>query len=276
MSQSGLDNYERLSLHDEVDIVDTESKLIKSSPGKISGFIDGIQNIKILGFKDLRPYALSYASAGCTDAKANLLLFTERLSLKCTELDREWAESLPGNIPVRTVEYDTIWNIGPKLADDLAADRVKLEHKISAKALEANTDGFLVVDGSLVGHKYSDKLIGVVKTMHQQYLHDESFLESLQENYRSKVFKIPAGFKGSTQDRYSCYLKLFPLTNAHISYGLVRIEVYSLENLDKACAAVLADRQTVLSSDHRYDRHLSGVSVCEAVLKSKKPSFFSL
>ena len=276
ISQSALDNYERIALHDEVDIIDSSSKFIESTPNKITGFIDGIQNIKILGFNDLRPYALSYAAAGCTDSLANLMFFTERLSLKCTELDREWAENLPGNIPVRTVDYDSIWNIGPKLSDDLASDRVKLEHKISTKALNSSPDGFLVVDGSLVGHKYSDKFIGVIKTMHQQYIQDESFLESLQENYRSMVFKIPAGFKNSAYDRYSCYLKLFPLNNAHISYGLVRIEVYSLDTLDEACAAVLADRQTVLSTDQRYDRHLSGVSVCETVLKSKKPSFFSL
>ena len=276
LSQSALENYERLPLGSEIEIVDDSSKIINEKASLISGFIDGIQGIKILGFRDLRPYALTYASAGCTDNLANLLVFSENISLKCTELDKEWAENLPGNVPVRTVDFESVWNVGPRLVEDLAADRVKLEHGVAAETLNKVRDGLLVIDGSLVGHPYDERMIGVVKTMHQQYLSDESFLESLKENYRSLVFKIPAGFKGSTRDRYSCYLKLFPLNNSHVSYGLVRVEVFSLDMLDTACAAILADRQSIMSADKRYDRHLSGVSVCESVLKSKKPSFFSM
>lgn len=274
--QSALDNYERLPLGSEIEIVDDSPKIINEDHSLISGFIDGIQGIKILGFRDLRPYALSYASAGCTDDVANLLIFAENISLKCTELDREWAESLPGNIPVRAVDSQDVWNIGPKLVEDLASDRVKLEHSVAAKALTSINGGLLIVDGSLVGHPYDERMVGVVKTMHQQYLPDESFLESLKENYRSLIFKIPAGFKGSTRDRYSCYLKMFPLTNSHVSYGLVRVEVFSLEMMDAACSSILADRQSIMSADKRYDRHLSGVSVCENVLKSKKPAFFNM
>ena len=125
-----------------------------------------------------------------------------------------------------------------------------------------------------IGRPVDDRLFGVVKTVNRRWMPDESILWSLPENWRSPRFRIPASKSGP--ERYSCYVRLRSNEIASWSYGLLRLEAFDAEMLDRLAALCVAEKQPTRSGDPRGDRHLEVIRLAEDVLRSRRPDAFSM
>lgn len=259
----------------EVDILETDSSEVSEEPLAIRGVVDGIQSSLCLTYRSHMPVFLSYTAAGCLGEGRSLLELRQRLEIVCSEDHADWARELPGGLPVKAVTGSEPWEVEKSAVESLAGSREELERAVVSSLVEREVTP-LLVDGSLVARPVSQGIVGVVKDTSRKYLSDESSVVALPAGWRSAAFRLPAGFQGVSQERYSCYVRLFPATNRRWNFGLVRIESTDRDTLGPLAARVLAERQSSQSRDHRWDRHLASVRACEDVLRALRPALFGL
>lgn len=242
----------------------------------VAGYADGVQAIRCVAWRARRPINLAYCAAGAVLDRSTVVGMTERLFLAASTADHDWVRALPGELPVLWVTTDAPPEVAGALHDAVAGLRAHLEDTLVEDLISAGTanpDRPLVVDGDLrsfARHRHGAAVVGVVKTHRTRWLPDETQLWSLREGWRSPRFRIPAG-AGVGVERYSCYLRLRGGDDRPWSFGLIRLEATTLDQLDGLCATAFGLRQGPSAPDGRWDRQLSPVRAVEEWLATRRP-----
>jgi hypothetical protein len=244
-----------------------DPKFIDAEPLEVAGFVDGVQSSVTLRHCDHRPVVLQYSAAAAVGEGGVVAAISEKLEIVHSVLDTEWALEVADSIHRVTVENTAPHDVIVAQVQHLRAERVERERVVVETA--AGGDGWLILDGSLIGRPVREGVVGVVKTTARRYLPDEAQLWKLEQGWRSSRFVIPAGVE-SPEKRFSCYLRLFDSRNHGWDFGLIRLEAFDADVLDALAARCLAERQGS-SKDARWDRHLSGVRMVEDVLRARRP-----
>jgi hypothetical protein len=256
---------ERTDASSDITVLDEPAK-IEAEPLEVAGFVDGVQSSVTLRHCDHRPVVLQYTAAAAVGEGGTVAAISERLEIVHSLADTEWALEVADTIHRVTVEPVAPHEVTVAQVQHLRAERVERERVV---VQDAAGDGWLILDGSLIGRPVQDGVVGVVKTTKRRYLPDEAQLWSLQEGWRSSKFLIPAGIECG-RERYSCYLRLFDSRSRAWDFGLIRLEAFDVGVLDALAARCMAERQGS-SKDARWDRHLSGVRMVEDVLRARRP-----
>jgi hypothetical protein len=261
-----------------VEVLDEAAK-ITALPMDVAAWVDGIQASMVLTHRAHRPVYLSYVGAGAVDGERRPIADLWDLQIVCSHMDREWVDTLGTTIPVDEHAYDAPPDVEKAALQSLGGNRAVLEARLVDQLLEGDrsaADGMIVVDGALGLRTTNARMTGVVKSHGTKYLPDERVLYGLPAGWRSPRFKIPAGAAGGRSARYSTYVRLFNADHHAWAFGLIRLEAYTLDDLDALAARAMLERQTAASGDSRYDRHLRSIRACEEFLRSRRPSVYGL
>ena len=264
---------ERDDVADGVEMLDDDSALITCKPLDVHAWVDGIQNSVCLGWDLSLPTCLHWVAAGGCDG-ARLLYVKEHMEIVGAESSRTAIERklagidveasyLPGSEP-----YAVMRNVAQRLTEK----RDEMEQALLAEIL-AETDEYVVCDGSIANRVNSSRVLGVIKTTATRYLQDESVLWKLPKGHRSARFTIAAG-RGGRYERHSCYVRLQPAERRGWDFGLVRLEAFDADLLEPLAARVLEVAQDGSRRDDRWDRHVTPVRNCEELLRSRRPGLF--
>ena len=262
---------DRTDLGAVVDVLDEDPAEVVCDPLEVSAYVDGIQASMVMTHRMHRPVYLSFVSAGAVASDGLPLDAEEELTVVCSHLDREWVDELGSTVPVHELAAELPPDVERAGHLQLGGDRSRLESVVIERAVARG--GYVVSDGALTGRKDTRTLVGVVKTHGSRYLPDESVLYGLAERWRSPRFRIPAGH-GAGTDRWSCYVRLRPANFAPWTFGLIRLETFSLDLLEPLAAATFTQRQSAGSGDARFDRHLFAVRRCEDFLRARRPQVY--
>lgn len=254
-------------------MLEKKSKEISGDPLMVSGFLDGIQASLCLRYIEHRPVYLSYAAAGVITEEKDLNSVKESLELVMSSKEKAWYNSIDYSMKQFFIEEEEPEEIELKAANRLSEQRNLLESSSIEENLNAR-EGFLVLDGGLVGKKIDPRLVGVVKTTRNKYLEDESILRDLPEGYMSPRFMIPEGSQGVLAARYATYVRLHDASKRHWNFGLIRLESFDPEVLEMLAMRCLLERQSSRSMDARFDRHITSIKSCEEKLRANRPSIF--
>ena len=256
---------ERTDASARVEVIDTPAA-ISGEPLEVLGYVDGIQAAVTLRYCSHRPVVLHYTAAAAVGDNAQVRAISERLQLVHSTLDTEWALAVADSIERVSFVEENPYEVTVRQVQHLRAERVEREREVVQNAAG---DGWLVLDGSLIGRPVREGVVGVVKTTQRRYLGDESQLWSLEEGWRSSRFRILAGME-CAYDRFSCYVRLFGAHGRGWDFGLIRLEAFNIDELDALAARCLVERQGS-TRDGRWDRHLAGVRAVEDVLRARRP-----
>jgi hypothetical protein len=236
-------------------------------------FTDGCQAAAVAAYvgSPKRPVLLLWAAATaieptCKGAGAS----GQRLWLSCSAPDVPWARELPGGLQV--VPVASLWSRGIR-CDALEMLRsVRSELEVAVINGSDPGDAPFLIDGSLLnlGPNPVAGRIGVVKTLGTRYLADERPLAELPEGNRSATFELLPRTVTETR-RFSCYLRLRPPQGDDWGHGLIRLEAYSEEDLERGGSAAFSWRQPAGVSDPRWDTQLDGTRIVELILRDRKP-----
>lgn len=166
------------------------------------------------------------------------------------------------------------------LKDDISQHRESLELELVVDWMDKQSSGWLLVDGSI--YKSSalrpgfHSVVGVVKSHSKQYFADPDktkLVLGLKAGERSSVFEIGTKKYGHA---YSWYLRLREDENESPAFGLIRVEMPSVDESVKFASEVsswiLDERSPYSLPDPRFDRLLYPIRRVEMYLKSKQPS----
>lgn len=256
---------DRTDASSDITVLDDPAS-IEADALEVVGFVDGVQSSVTLRHCDHRPVVLQYTAAAAVGEGGSVAAISERLEIVHSIADTEWALEVADTIHRVTVEPVAPHEVTVAQVQHLRAERVERERVVVENAAG---DGWLILDGSLIGRPVQEGVVGVVKTTKRRYLPDESQLWSLKEGWRSSRFLIPAGIE-CAKNRYSCYVRLFDSRSRAWDFGLIRLEAFDAEVLDALAARCMAERQGS-AKDARWDRHLSGVRMVEDVLRARRP-----
>jgi hypothetical protein len=275
--QSGsAPSLERSPTRSDVELLDDTASELTAEPLEVAGFADGVQATRCVAWRSSRPVDLVYCAAGALLDRATPVGLNERLVLAASVADHDWVRSLPGGLPVAWVDvtdppdvalalHDCIGDLRAHLEDELADDLV-------AKSV-ASRDRPLVVDGDLRAKSrwsHGPAVVAVAKTHRTRWLPDESSLWGLPEGWISPRFRILAGGPVGV-DRYSCYLRLRSAAARPWNFGLIRLEVTQLDQLEPLAALAFSLRQSASAPDGRWDRQLAPVRAVEEWLAARRP-----
>lgn len=223
----------------------------------------------------MRPVLLLWAGAGAALVPRQLLRVEERLWIACSEGDVAWAEALPGGVPV--VATPELFPVGIRRDGlrRLREVRAELERRVVAASVHEALGALLVIDGGLLGHQPVEGAVGAVKSCKTRYLSDERPLAGLPPGSRSATLELPSRSVDEAP-RWTCYVRLHPPVGDDWAHGLVRLESWEHDDLDRGAAVAFAHRQLPRSGDPRWDRHLVGIRLAEDFLKHRRPAVFSL
>lgn len=258
------------------------AELLDAAPQKITApshreaiFIDGVQSASVLTYRMHRPVTLVMAGAGSVKQDLSPVKALESLEVLCAREDQQWVIDADCPVPVRVVEEssDPV-KVERATAKDLTDRRDELEILLAAELLsDTSSDTQIMVDGHLANRPEDPRLLGVIKTTNTRLLTDESVLWGLPQGWRSPRFVMPEHFGGPSAQRYSCYVRLRNAEAMPWGFGLIRLEAFDPDLLDRAAATALAHRQPTGTRDARGDRHLQPVAQVEKWMRSRRPSF---
>lgn len=274
-TRGSLDVPEREAPEHQVELLDDEPAHITEAPLNNPVFIDGIQSSSVLAYRAHRPVAIVMAAAGAVDGEMNPQHAVESLEVLCAREDQQWVLDMGCPVPVNVVsESFNPVEVERAVAESLKTSRDDIEVLATHEVLNmVANDRPVLVDGHLAGRPEDPRLGGIVKSTDSQILTDESVLWGLPEGWRSPRFVMPANHGGPSAQRYSCYLRMRDAGDAPWAFGLIRLETYDPEQLDKLCATALAYRQPARTHDARGDRHLAPVALVEKWLRSRRPAY---
>jgi hypothetical protein len=259
-------------------LLEEDNVRVGGRPLEVSAFLDGIQASVVVTYRAHRPVFMSYAAAGAVTDKARLVSHSEKLSVVCSRLDKDWVDQLGQGIPVEALSSDLPHEVEVAAGLNLSNDRDALEAQVLSE-LVAQGSSMVCVDGSLRKRPSLDNLVGVVKTTRSKFLEDESCLYRLPEGWRSPMFELPKRYtnRGTDGPRlFSTYVRLQDASRRGWDFGLIRLEASTPDVLEPMAARVLLERQNASSGDPRFDRHIASMRACEDALRKRRPSIFSI
>lgn len=257
---------------DPAELLDSGARRVDTRDvADVACFIDGVQDLLTLTWRESRPIALLHVAAGAVDVDGRPLSLVEDLRLIAAEADRDFIDGLDlDDIPPVTwlaaIEPPDLERL---VAGQQSAVRESLERRLAVHMLDVTDTGMVLVDGHTAGRPSDMRLGGVVKTTRTRYLADESVLWTLPVGWRSPRFKLTG------PERYSCYVRLAAAAKGW-SGGLIRVEAHDPDLLDPIAAHCLQQRQPAATGDARWDVHLAPVAACERMLRARKPALFTL
>lgn len=274
LSRAPLDVPEREDPETPAELLDDQPVKVEAEPFGRAVFVDGIQSASVITYVSHRPVALVMAAAGGVDQDLDPVRVEETIEVLCAKEDVQFVLDADCPVSVRSVSDEVNPSVVERtVAHELGESRDELEILMAAELLQEDPDCVVVVDGQLASRPASDRLFGVVKTTNSRLLTDESPLWRLPEGWRSPRFKMPPNYGGPSQQRFSCYVRLRNASGMPWQFGLIRVESFDPELLDRVAATALAYRQPTGNKDARGDRHLAPVAHVERWLRSRRPSY---
>ena len=267
---------ERERTRSDVEMIDDRPAPIEAEPLRPAGFVDGVQATRCVAWRSSRPVDLAYCAAGALLDRSTVVGLNERLVLAASVADHDWVRDLPAGLPVAWVDAVDPPDVGPALHDVVGDLRAHLEDRLTDDLVESSVAGPsvpLVVDGDLRARarwSHGRSVVAVAKTHRTQWLADESSVWSLPERWRSARFRILPSPQVPVE-RFSCYLRLRTATNRPWTFGLVRLEVTHLDQLEPLAALAFSLRQSAAAPDGRWDRQLAPVRAVEEWLAARRP-----
>ena len=238
-------------------------------------FIDGVQAAATLTHRGHRPITLAYTAAGAVSHELQPIDLEESLEVFAAHPDLEWLDSHNCPITITPVGGDVDpMEVEKETVSAISTARENQEFLVAAKLLQQHPDLTVVADGQIARSPQNDRMGGIIKTTNTKLLPDESILFGMPEEFRSPMFLVPATFGGGTKERYSAYVRMRNAASMPWSYGLIRVESYVPELVDKLAASALFFRQHSLTLDPRGDRHVVPVASVEKWLKARIPYYF--
>jgi len=248
-------------------------------PGAVA-FLDGIQRYRIVGYLGSAPLVEARLAAAVRvrrDRRMRTALSDqERVVLGRPEVLSAVEDLLEGARPVTLPDDEPGHPVADLDAARRAIDRERgtLERRVG-DAYRRQTEGWLVVDGSLAGSPRwaaDPQMIGVAKSHATLPFAGRDQVAYLETPYRhrSSVF---APESHAIAPVYSWALRLWPWEGRDLFHGLVRIETAptreALEAADQIGRWLLAERAPIGTPDPRWDRLLYGIHDVEVYLKSR-------
>jgi len=241
-------------------------KELATDPLPILGGVDGVQQLRVLAWREHRPVWLGYVGAGVWDGR-RLYHVHERVVMLCSTVDLDWVrEQGPPPVPVRPIPEAR----PPYLEQEAQVRLDRMRRRAEAAtvlAVAQQTDLPVLVDGTIWGYR-SERVVGVSKTVRTRWLPDplNDQLWNLPFGWRSTRFRIEKA--GGV---WSCYVRITAPRRSW-RHGLVRLEARDRDLLEPLGAWCLRGRQragTML--DPRGDRHVRLVRETEEALKARIP-----
>jgi hypothetical protein len=260
-------------------------------PPAAVGFLDGIQQWKVVGYDGVRPIAVAYVAAAVRRRGPDGRLRTAFWEAR--ELVVAPAETLDEPrrraIAAAGLEAVSVETEGPPplqpvqaleaLRREVHRARQALERELGRQAVERLGDAeWLVVDGQLAVSAVlarHPRALGVIKSHGAQFLEGRHLERALTvpAAHRTSVFRVHDGHGRTEVD--SWYLRLWPWEGRDLFYGLIRIEMAAAPNPGTRVPGVsgwlLAERATLAAPDARFDRLLYPIHDVETYLRSRAP-----
>lgn len=258
-------------------------------PPAAAGFLDGIQQWRVVGYDGVRPIAVAYVAAAVRRRRGDGRLRTthwearELVVAPSAALGEERRRAIEdaGLHPV-AVEGEIPLQPGQTLdllRREVHRARQGLERDLGRRAIDgmAETD-WLVVDGQLAvsaALAQHPRTLGVIKSHGAQFLEGRHLERALTvpAAHRTSVFRVHGGHGRTEVD--SWYLRLWPWEGRDLFYGLIRVEMAAAPNPGTRVPGVagwlLAERATLAAPDARFDRLLYPIHDVETYLRSRAP-----
>ncbi|MFN3360933.1 MAG: hypothetical protein ACK421_05840 [Pseudanabaenaceae cyanobacterium] len=267
--------------HAEAELLESPFRGIpggKPQPSPFNYFLDGIQRSWLLYYTEGVPVYYGYTAAVIRKRTDRVLTTWQYQAQEALYLPLSLCAEgeLMAGIPL----IDTLAGLAEippdltKLArDKISSDRQQLEVQLAEKWIEAQSPGWLVIDGSITGAATianHDRVVGIIKTHNTQFFgwQEQQIVHHLQAGERSSTF--------CPSSRYpvrSWYLRLRAGKGDDIHFGLVRLEtaVNCAASPDQISSWLLDESRPLALPDTRWDRMIYPIRDCEMYLRSQEP-----
>lgn len=260
-------------------------------PPAAVGFLDGIQQWRIVGYDGVRPIAVAYVAAAVRrrgpDGRLRTAFWEARelVVAPAGTLDEPRRRAITAaGLEAVSAETDGPTPLQPgqaleALRREVHRARQALERDLGRRAIERLGDTeWLVVDGQLAVSAVlarHPRALGVIKSHGAQFLEGRHLERALTvpAAHRTSVFRVHGGHGRTEVD--SWYLRLWPWEGRDLFYGLVRIERAAGPDpgasVPKISGWLFAERATLAAPDARFDRLLYPIHDVETYLRSRAP-----
>jgi len=258
-------------------------------PPAVVGFLDGIQQWKVVGYDGVRPIAVAYVAAAVRrrdpDGRLRTALWEARelVVAPAGTLDEPRRRAIvAAGLEAVSAEPDGPLQPGQALEvvrREVHRARQTLERELGRRAIERLGDTeWLVVDGQLAVSAVlarHPRALGVIKSHGAQFLEGRHLERALTvpAAHRTSVFRVHGGHGRTEVD--SWYLRLWPWEGRDLYYGLVRIEAAASPDPGARAPDIsgwlFAERATLAAPDARFDRLLYPIHDVETYLRSRAP-----
>ena len=277
LTKAPLEVPDRLEPENPAELMETDIVEVTADPAAAASsvFVDGIQSATVVAYRSHRPVTLVMAGAGAVTGELLPVNHAETLELLCARADMEWAEENGCPTAIRCIsENDSPSDVEQAIGTALGQERDSLEVLVTSRLAGDDAWDLIGVDGGLAGRPADPRIVGIVKSTNTRLLSDERVLWNLPAGHRSPAFKLPPNYGGAdSAPRFSSYVRMRDARNASWQTGLIRVEAYTQEALEKAAATVLAHRQPTATTDPRGDRHIAPIAHVEKWMRSRRPSY---
>ncbi|MFQ5702597.1 MAG: hypothetical protein ACE5HT_01090 [Gemmatimonadales bacterium] len=245
-----------------------------------AGFLDGIQRYSLAGRLGLNPVVRAHVAAAVLarsdgelrvaseDDEQFVAVPLDRLS------ERQRQRLAEVGMPIHDCGADA--RAHPFLDLQRAAELVQqrrelLEVRVAREYARSSHAGWLVVDGSIMGHDLDCRILGVIKSHETQFFEGEELETALTlaPGCRTSVFARIVQGRGRV---HSWYLRLWPWEEHDLLYGLLRIECMCREPVQEATEVsrwLLAERAPLSAPDGRWDRLIYPIRQVEEYLRAR-------
>ena len=264
-------------------------RIVPEPPPAAVGFLDGIQQWRVVGYDGVQPIAVAYVAAAVRRrgpdgrlrtahwearelvvAPPGTLNDARRRAISAAGLEAVAAEADVQGQPGQALEA---------LRREVHRARQALERELGRRAIDGLGEAeWLVVDGQLAisaALARHPRALGVIKSHGAQFLEGRHLERALTvpAAHRTSVFRVHGGHGRTEVD--SWYLRLWPWEGRDLYYGLVRIEIAAGPHPGARAPGIsgwlFAERATLAAPDARFDRLLYPIHDVETYLRSRAP-----
>ena len=261
---------------------------LEPSPATV-GFLDGIQQWRVVGYDGVQPIAVAYVAAAVRRRGRDGRLRTahwearELVVAPAGTLDEARRRAIAETgLEVVTAEVEGPVQPGQALEAlrrEVHRARQGLERELGRRAIDGMGETeWLVVDGQLAVSAVlarHPRALGVIKSHGARFLEGRHLERALTvpAAHRTSVFRVRGGHGRTEVD--SWYLRLWPWEGRDLYYGLIRIEIAAAPDPGARVPGIsgwlLAERATLAAPDARFDRLLYPIHDVETYLRSRAP-----
>jgi hypothetical protein len=263
--------------------------VVPEPPPATVGFLDGIQQWRVVGYDGVQPIAVAYVAAAVRRRGRDGRLRTAQWAARelvvapSGALDEARRQAIT-DAGLEAVAAEAEGPIQPGQALEVLRREVHrarqgLERAVGRRAIEGMAahewlvvDGQLAVSAILARHP---RTVGVIKSHGAQFLEGRHLERALTvpAGHRTGVFRVHGGHGRTEVD--SWYLRLWPWEGRDLYYGLIRMEMAAAPDPGSRATAIsnwlFAERATLAAPDARFDRLLYPIHDVETYLRSRAP-----